>query len=356
METFLYQNNSPLSVLAIIPARSGSKRIKNKNLLNFNGVSLLQKACLLAEECSWIDNYIVSTDSPVYLSKCQTGSSKHLDIGLRPQALSTDTSSDLDLFTFIHAKICDLGRKYDLYVHLRPTYPLTSPGELSSAIDKLMKSPNSSSLKSVQILDLIPQKTWLLSEDGLHLDPIKNFNTEDSSLPSQSLQGSLLAQTASIDIYRDEILSQGKLWGNHILAYYHGDVKADIDSATDIISAYHCYDLLKAKKSTLNQSITICFDIDGVIFSRVPDGDYSKALPYQPVIDILEKLYKSHKFTIILYTARGSRTGKDWISTTEKSLEKYNIKYHHLIFGKPYADFYVDDRSTSLEDVVYLLD
>ena len=52
---------------------------------------------------------------------------------------------------------------------------------------------------------------------------------------------------------------------------------------------------------------------------------------------------------IIIFTARGSKTGKDWKKITIKQLKKYSVSYSELVFGKPGSDFYVDDKSISLE-------
>ena len=53
---------------------------------------------------------------------------------------------------------------------------------------------------------------------------------------------------------------------------------------------------------------------------------------------------------IIMFTARGSTTGIDWRLLTERQLKAWNLRYHSLEFGKPQADFYIDDRGMSLEE------
>ena len=85
-----------------------------------------------------------------------------------------------------------------------------------------------------------------------------------------------------------------------------------------------------------------CFDIDGTICTNT-DGDYENAQPFPQVIAKISRLYEAgHK--IIIHTARGSTTGIDWLEFTEKQLREWNVKYHKLITGKPYADFYIDDK------------
>ena len=85
-----------------------------------------------------------------------------------------------------------------------------------------------------------------------------------------------------------------------------------------------------------------CFDIDGTLCDNT-DGLYEKAEPYYGHIEELNRLYEDGN-RIILFTARGSTTGINWKKVTERQLKKWGVKYHKLIFGKPQADIYVDDK------------
>ena len=84
------------------------------------------------------------------------------------------------------------------------------------------------------------------------------------------------------------------------------------------------------------------FDIDGVI-AKAGGMDYSLAEPNVPMVQLVNRLYEQGH-TIILLTARGYVTGMDWREVTERQLAKWGLKYHELHFGKPNADYYVDDR------------
>jgi dTDP-glucose 4,6-dehydratase len=84
-------------------------------------------------------------------------------------------------------------------------------------------------------------------------------------------------------------------------------------------------------------------DIDGIIASLVPGNDYAQAKPLGENIRNINLLHDAgHK--IVLFTARGSETGIDWNRTTEEQLLSWGVKYHELMFGKPAADYYIDDR------------
>ena len=62
---------------------------------------------------------------------------------------------------------------------------------------------------------------------------------------------------------------------------------------------------------------------------------------------ILTKTGTCHE-KIILFTARGAATGIDWKELTKKQLKDWNVKHHELIFGKPHADVFIDDKAQDI--------
>ena len=88
-----------------------------------------------------------------------------------------------------------------------------------------------------------------------------------------------------------------------------------------------------------------CFDIDGTICTNT-NGEYEKAQPLTNRIKIINNLFdKGHQ--IIMFTARGSTTNFDWTDLTRQQLKEWGVNYHKLIFGKPDADIFVDDKAIS---------
>ena len=93
---------------------------------------------------------------------------------------------------------------------------------------------------------------------------------------------------------------------------------------------------------------TYCFDIDGTIFAT-EDSDYPNSQPIPHRIALLNKLYdEGHQITI--FTARGTLTGIDWRELTIEQLEKWGVRYHTLILGKPHADIFIDDKGANDKD------
>ena len=100
----------------------------------------------------------------------------------------------------------------------------------------------------------------------------------------------------------------------------------------------------------MNKKI-ICFDLDNVV-CKTKKNHYHKSLPIKKNIKIINKLY-SKGFIIKIFTARfmgrskenTSIAKKKGFNLTTKQLNKWNVKYHHLIFGKPSFDLYIDDKN-----------
>jgi len=91
-----------------------------------------------------------------------------------------------------------------------------------------------------------------------------------------------------------------------------------------------------------------CFDIDDTICTT--NGlDYESAIPIVERIAKINELYAAGH-TIKFLTARGSKTGIDWTEVTKFQLNKWGVKYHELQLGKPFADYYIDDKGVSDKD------
>lgn len=86
-----------------------------------------------------------------------------------------------------------------------------------------------------------------------------------------------------------------------------------------------------------------CFDIDGTLCAQ-EEKDYSKARPIRKRIQRVNSLFEEgHR--IVLFSARGSKSGLDWRDLTLVQLEEWGVNFHELILGKPHADFYIDDKA-----------
>ena len=115
-------------IVAIIPARGGSKRIKNKNIVDFKGEPMIVKTLKVAQQCKLIDKVIVSTESKKILNICKKYGDK--TPFLRQNAF--DDKSSVQQATLEALKQCESHfSKFDIVVQLMPNCPIRKLETLS---------------------------------------------------------------------------------------------------------------------------------------------------------------------------------------------------------------------------------
>ena len=98
---------------------------------------------------------------------------------------------------------------------------------------------------------------------------------------------------------------------------------------------------------SLNDNI-IYVDIDGTICHTV-ESRYENSVPYHNRIERINSMYDDG-FTIVYWTARGSKTGIDWLEFTEKQLKAWGALYDRLEMKKPQYNLFIDDRALNSEE------
>jgi len=94
----------------------------------------------------------------------------------------------------------------------------------------------------------------------------------------------------------------------------------------------------------------LCFDLDGTLCTSVEGSDYTKAEPLQKAIDKVNDLYEQG-IKIVIFTGRGSSSGKDWTEFTKRQIDSWGLKYHELITNrKPTYDKVIDDKAINAMD------
>lgn len=327
-----------MNILAIIPARSGSKSVPHKNIRPINGKPMLAYSIEHGKESKYINRIILSTDSKEY---AEIGQQYGAEVPfLRPAQYATDTALDIEVFyhclDFLQE---NEGYRADIVVQLRPTYPIRSVKDIDAMIEVLIKNKDIDSVRSIAPAKEIPYKMWHKGEDGI-ITPVMKDIKECYNMPRQELP-KIYYQNACIDAVRgDVILDNYSMSGNKIYGY-EMDKNYDIDTEEEFALAELYMNITSGNKRFV-------FDIDGVIAELEKDNDYSKSLPNKPMINVINKLYELGN-EIILFTARGYVTGIDWCDITKEQLEKWGVHYHELQFGKPNADYYIDDKMLLME-------
>lgn len=329
-------------VLAIIPARSGSKGIPHKNVRPFRGRPLLAHSIEQALGAETVDRVLVSTDSPEYAEIARRHGA---DVPfLRPVEIAGDLSTDLEAFEHALGWLeAHEGYRPEICVHLRPTYPTRRVEDIDRAVRMLREHPDADSVRSITPAPETPFKMWFLADDGT-LRPVVTDSAfpQAYNRPRQELPRTYL-QNAAVDVVRARVVrEQRSMTGRRILGM--------------LMDSFHDIDDLgqfQAAEAALEADITgktFVFDIDGVLATLAPGNDYNLSEPIHEHIRIVNRLFDQAN-TIILCTARGSKTGIDWTQLTRTQLRGWGVKHHVLQFGKPAGDYYVDDRMLSLFDL-----
>jgi CMP-N,N'-diacetyllegionaminic acid synthase len=120
-------------VLAVIPARGGSKRLPNKNILDLAGKPLIAWTIEAAKKSKYIDTLIVSTDSQKIAKVCEKYGAKVPF--MRPKELATDTANSIDVILHAIDFYKKLGLNYEYIILLQPTSPLRTAEDIDDAFE-----------------------------------------------------------------------------------------------------------------------------------------------------------------------------------------------------------------------------
>lgn len=218
-----------MKVIAIIPARSGSKSIINKNIIHLSGHPLLAFSIAAAKLSTQIDRVIVSTDSEDYaIIARQYGAEVPF---IRPKEISTDACTDRDFL--LHA-IKWLENNEDncpeYWVHLRPTTPLRDPEIIDKAINLLINNNTASSLRSGHLAPESPLKWFKKNTEGYFESLIfDNFNVEPHNLPKEAFED-IFIPNGYVDILKKSfMLNNLEIHGSKILGF-ESPVCTEVDS------------------------------------------------------------------------------------------------------------------------------
>lgn len=216
--------------LAVIPARGGSKRLPNKNMLHLCGKPLIAWTIEAALGSSYIDRSVVTSDSDEIL---KIGEKYDVGIIKRPKKLALDTSTTIDAIK--HA-IEIIGNKYDFTVLLQPTSPLRTSKHIDGAIEFLEDR------KAEAVISVCENEHSPLWSNTLPNDlSMKNFLRKDIiNKRSQDLPKYYRLNGAIYICRTSKLLEQNTFFLNDNIYAYVMDRKSsiDIDDKFDFLYAY----------------------------------------------------------------------------------------------------------------------
>ena len=219
-------------ILAIIPCRSGSKGVKNKNIRKIFGKPLIYYSIFFALQCKFIDRVIVSTDSKKY-KKISENFGAEVPF-LRPKNISKDDSLDIDLFKHtINWLKKNENYEPNLIVHLRPTSPLRKIKTLKKMINILLQNKTFCSVRSLSSLNKSPYKLWSIMKNNLIKPILKNDTKykEPYNAPRQKLPN-FYVQNSTYDVFRTKIIKKNLVSGKKIYGVLTNDL-IDLDTMED---------------------------------------------------------------------------------------------------------------------------
>ena len=248
-----------MNILAVIPARSGSKSVPHKNIRDICGKPMLAYSIEHGLKSKYINRVIVSTDSEHY-----GDIAKHYGAEvpfIRPAEYATDTALDIDVFRHALTYLKENeGYEADIVVQLRPTYPIRRIEDIDSMIEICMEDESVDSVRSMSLAKEIPYKMWV-EETGMdeadagsenppvyqeeaepkekqiiRVKPLVDTIPECYNMPRQQLPV-VYYQNACIDVLRPRVIFEmNSMSGKKIVGYKMQD-NFDIDTEEEFINA-----------------------------------------------------------------------------------------------------------------------
>lgn len=218
--------------IAIIPARSGSKGLKDKNIKELNGKPLIAYSIECAIESKMFDKVFVSTDSQIYADiATQYGADASF---LRSAENSSDTAGSWDVVREVIAKLQEHGEEYDEIMLLQATSPLRTEEDIIKSVE-LLHEKNGNAVVSLTECDHSPIWCNMLPEDK----KMDNFEREEyKNLPRQTLPTFYRYNGAIYLVTAKELQNKEHMLEKDCYAYVMPQNRSiDIDTALDFMIA-----------------------------------------------------------------------------------------------------------------------
>ena len=221
-------NTQNIKIIALIPARAGSKGIPGKNLRSVNGIPLIEFTINAASSSQYIDEIYLSSDSEDILNLGINLGCKTLK---RPLKYSDDHSSAVDVVNHFLNEKCDQDTNI-LIIYLQPTSPLRTNIHIDQAIE-LIKLENLTSLVSVVEMEKSPYKSFKIDLNGRLLSL---FDEQLSNSRRQDLPVCYVPNGAIYVFSKKQFIEHGGFPSNGSIPYVmSADESLDIDTEADIL-------------------------------------------------------------------------------------------------------------------------
>jgi N-acylneuraminate cytidylyltransferase len=225
--------NNKYRIVALIPARSGSKRVPDKNVRPLSGHPLIAYTIAAALQSDIFADVIVSTDSESYADIA-----KHYGAEvpfLRPGDIAGELSPDIEWLEYTLERLREGGREYDCFSLLRPTSPFRLPATIQRAWHAFVSEDGVDSLRAVEKCSQHPGKMWVVR--GRRMMPLLPLGPEEQPWHSSQYQSlpEVYVQNASLEIaWTRVVFEERTIAGNVLMPFFtEGYEGFDVNSPYD---------------------------------------------------------------------------------------------------------------------------
>jgi CMP-N-acetylneuraminic acid synthetase len=241
------------NIIALIPARSGSKRVPDKNIRPLADHPVMAYTIAAALQSDIFTDVIISTDSEKY-AQVATHYGAEAPF-LRPAELAGDVSPDIEWVEYTLARLRETGRDYDCFSILRPTSPFRIPQTIQRAWRAFKAESGVDSLRAVEKCQQHPGKMWVIRANRmsplLPLGPAEQpwHSSQYPSLPE------VYVQNASLEIARSKVVFEYRtIAGNVVMPFLtEGYEGFDVNTPYDWDLAEHLVQNGEASLPTVDQ-------------------------------------------------------------------------------------------------------
>jgi CMP-N,N'-diacetyllegionaminic acid synthase len=224
-------------VLALVPARGGSKSIPRKNVREIAGKPMVAHSIAHALSSKHITRTILTTDDDEI---AEIGERYGAEVPFRrPAEISADLSTDYEFVRHALEWLRDHeGYSPDLVVQLRPTTPMRDQRLIDAAIEALAGAPEADSLRAVVKCSFTPYKMWTLGTDGYLRQLLQLEGYPEPYNQPRQLLPEVVQQDGFIDIVRPRtIFEQNSITGMRVLPFHLDRWSIDIDDEHELEDA-----------------------------------------------------------------------------------------------------------------------
>jgi N-acylneuraminate cytidylyltransferase len=222
-----------MDVLALIPARGGSKSIPHKNIIPFAGHPLIAYSIAAGLASETVTRVIVSTDDEEIADVARRYGAEVPF--LRPESIAQDDTPDLPVFQHALTWLSEQeGYHPEITVQLRPTSPFRRLRHIDQAVYTLLEHPEADAVRTVCVPFQNPFKMWRIGPDGCVHPLLDTEFSEPYNMPRQALP-EVYWQTGYVDaVWSDTIIEKNSMTGERLLPLIIDPSEwIDIDSPDD---------------------------------------------------------------------------------------------------------------------------